>query len=349
MTAKRQVWGVVVGIVIIIAGLLFGSDELWPTLRTERSSKHWARTPCLVLASSVKKRFWSSTGGDSHFNWIPIIKYQYEVAGKKYTSDKENLVSNVAQRRSEGEAMAFAARFPQGSTRTCFVNPADPQQAVLVRSVPLGDALWMWGMPLAIVGIGIFFIVGGLLGKLHGPNWVAAQPRSFDRSKQPPGRGLTAHVEGEALVLSAGPHLASLVVGGLVIAFGAAVLAQPLIGIHELSSVPWWVGLAGLAFGVFMVGYQFLVVEELLVSATEVTRRLRTPWGDFRQKSLGVGAIDEVIVDYDPVWNSRVKGERHVVRSVQIASSLDRIRFGMTLSEKQRLWVQDCILETIGE
>ncbi len=348
MTAQRQMWGVAVGLVLIVGGLLFGNVELWPTMRTARSSSGWIRTPCKISATRVVKGSMDVSGQPGiQVTWLPVVEFQYEWAGKTYTSEKENLVGWIAQNRSKSEAQAFVAQFPEGSEKTCFVNPAKPQQAVLYRRIPLASALWILAVPLAIVVLGGFFIVGGLLGKLHGPNWVAAQPRSFDPSKRPPGRGLTAYVEGDAIVLSIGPHVATQVTGALAIAFGVVVVVGPVMDFNDLSSVPWWVGAAAVVFGVAVVFYDLLVIEQLVVSAAAVTRQLSTPWGSFHQKTLGAGAINQVVVDYDPKWN--MKGSKRYVRTVQIASWGERISFGFSLSEKQRLWVQDCVLEVIGK
>lgn len=337
--ATVKVRDFVVGAVLIIGGLALGLAGPGATALAAMSSSHWVPTPCLVLTSRVEE---SVVRG---INWVPVIEFEYEHAGSSYTSDQIDLVSqSYASNLSQREAQVFVAQFPQGSRVTCFVNPANPTQAVLQRRVPWGYALGTSAVALAFVGLGLLIVVGSLRGKLEESvgerEGEGTLKLRFDPSQRPPGRGLAVHIEGDTMRLSVGPEATSLAVGGLATLFGVAVLALPAFRVELLHSVPRWAALAGLVFGASVLGWNLLVSEELLISAAEVVRQYRSPWGTFRRSSLKADAIEDVIV-------ANNKGSQNV-ETVQVVSGERRISFGMTLSGNQRRWVRDCVLAVVS-
>jgi hypothetical protein len=80
----------------------------------------WHAAPCVITASRLD--------GDR-----PAIEYLYEVGPKSYRSSRIALYPQAFSSRSA--AAAVVARYPRGKAAECFVNPADPTDAVLSRDL----------------------------------------------------------------------------------------------------------------------------------------------------------------------------------------------------------------------
>jgi hypothetical protein len=77
--------------------------------------------------------------------WHPVVSYVYEVNGKQYTNDAIRILGQDFSRTS---AEAYASKYVPGTTRRCFSNPANPQQAVLTRGM-------RWDVPMLFIGLGL--------------------------------------------------------------------------------------------------------------------------------------------------------------------------------------------------
>lgn len=95
---------------------LIGPALMWCRTRS------WVPTPCTIEQATVRP------GGKST-HW-PDILYRYEWQGRTYRSNRADLEVGSA---SGSGAADLVARHPVGGADTCFVNPADPGQAVLER------------------------------------------------------------------------------------------------------------------------------------------------------------------------------------------------------------------------
>lgn len=79
-----------------------------------------------------------------------------------------------SERKSQGEMWAedFVADYQAGDTVTAYYDPDHPSQAYLVKNRTL--------MPLIVLGVGVFTVLGGVLGLLQ---------RLYDFGKSsPPGQ-----------------------------------------------------------------------------------------------------------------------------------------------------------------
>jgi hypothetical protein len=143
------------------ASLLFifataGSLTLWfgflhPWLQGREAARSWVKTPCRILTSHVR----SHSGGKGPTYSVDIL-YSYQFGGREYKSNRYVMGSGSS---SEYESKAqVVARNPPGRMALCFVNPADPLDAVLLPGLGISMA-WML-LPLAFVLVGL----GGLLG-----------------------------------------------------------------------------------------------------------------------------------------------------------------------------------------
>jgi hypothetical protein len=132
---------------------ILGVRPLWGIVQASA----WVETPCTVIASELKEHF--STDGDSP-GWTYSIQivYKYEFQGRTYQSDRYDFVTvssntNVAKRRG------VVREHPPGKQTVCFVNPANPAEAVLQRG---WTSEMLWGLfPIPFVLIGLFGLIFG--------------------------------------------------------------------------------------------------------------------------------------------------------------------------------------------
>lgn len=122
----------------------------------------WTPTPCTVISSTVQEHP-SSDGSTYSIN----IRYRYEINGSTFESDRYDFDTGSSSGRDGKQRVVN--QYPPGSSSTCYVNPANPNQAVLNRGFHAGYLLGLF--PL------IFVAVGG------GGIFFAA--RSYLRSKRP--------------------------------------------------------------------------------------------------------------------------------------------------------------------
>jgi hypothetical protein len=109
-------------------------------------ARDWEATPCVILSSQVREH-----DDDDGTTYSVAISYRYQYRGETYRADRYHFYSGS----SSGYAgkRAIVDRHPVGSEQTCYVNPADPTQAVIERGLTW-DLLWGL-LPL------IFILIGG--------------------------------------------------------------------------------------------------------------------------------------------------------------------------------------------
>lgn len=103
----------------------------------------------------------SSSDGDTY---SVDITFAYEFQGRKYQGGSYDF-NDVSSSGYSGKA-EVVRRFPVGADRQCWVNPADPEVAVLSRKVP-GIVYFIipFSSVFMLVGLGCMFVALGLLPK----------------------------------------------------------------------------------------------------------------------------------------------------------------------------------------
>ena len=134
---------------------------LRPT-RTILAARHWSPLPCRVTSSAVVRR--TDTGTRTVYRLD--IRYQYQFAGRTFTSDRFDAVDDDGSGGFESKQRT-AQRYPPGTITTCYVNPQSPGEALIDRTFPA--RMW-WGI---IPVLGILLCLPGLL--------FAAALEVFDR------------------------------------------------------------------------------------------------------------------------------------------------------------------------
>ena len=125
-----------------------GVRPVWGVLR----ASGWAPTPCTVLSSQLKEQ----NDEDGPAYKIEIV-YKYDFGGAPYQSDQYDFL-DLATNTNVAARTAVVQAHPPGSKMVCYVNPANPSEAVLERG-------WTWEMLWGLFPIP-FVLVGacGLLG-----------------------------------------------------------------------------------------------------------------------------------------------------------------------------------------
>lgn len=138
----------VFAIFAIVGAVIFYSMTVRTFLKIQ-AARSWTATPCVVESSRVK-----SHPGDDGTTYSVDILYRYEVQGREFRSNKYGFMGGSSSGH-DGKA-EIVRQFPPGRETECFVNPADPTEAVLVRGF---TPMMLFGLlPLVFLLVG----VGGL-------------------------------------------------------------------------------------------------------------------------------------------------------------------------------------------
>lgn len=160
--STRPVSAVFFGVFLLAGGLFFYFFFVRMFLKVQ-DARHWPATPCVIVSNEVR----SHSGSKGGTTYSVDILYQYEVDGRKHQSNRYDFMGGS----SSGYAVkaAIVRRFPPGATATCYVNPRDPNDAVLERRFT----------PVMLVGLFplVFFFVGagGLAWMFTGGRATAIQ------------------------------------------------------------------------------------------------------------------------------------------------------------------------------
>lgn len=147
---------------LIFFGLFFVLGEVLlfflfvrPYWRSQEA-RGWIETPCAIRASELVE----CSDGDGTTYRLKVV-YTYSVNGQDMESDRFHFLGGSSS--SAGWRRRMLERYPAGSETVCYVNPANPAEAVLYRDwVP---DYWFGLIPLLFSLVGI----AGLIALLRRP------------------------------------------------------------------------------------------------------------------------------------------------------------------------------------
>jgi hypothetical protein len=115
-----------------------------------KETRSWQVTSCLVVKSEIQE---FRPTPNSPFYYVSVVEYVYNYGGKDRTGKSIKRVDGPSSNRKRAEKKI--APFPEGKHTQCWVNPDDPDRAILKQSTlaPL-YTLWFPGL-FVIAGIGI--------------------------------------------------------------------------------------------------------------------------------------------------------------------------------------------------
>jgi Protein of unknown function (DUF3592) len=162
-----------------VAALLL-SLNAW-TMNAHRAAQLWREVPCTIASSRFER-----TGEDGS---ALSMSYEYEYRGQHYTSDRLDLLPGRTGTDARWER-ELADRLPIGSQTVCYVDPAQPAEAVLDRDRSLTNVrtLRLLALPFLLATIVFFGMqlylvfekVSGAIRELQGDE--ARAPRERERT-----------------------------------------------------------------------------------------------------------------------------------------------------------------------
>ncbi len=111
-------------IVAALAGLPFTWGIAYSLYADNKTQKTWVRIAAKVLESRVDER-----RRNSHITYYAHLRYRYTFNGRDYESGQIE-GSNVSY-GGRGSAQKVADRYPAGAGVIAFVDPANPENALL--------------------------------------------------------------------------------------------------------------------------------------------------------------------------------------------------------------------------
>ena len=167
--------------VFLCAGLGTSIFFLRPALQMI-AARSWQPTPCTILYSAVR-----SHSGDDSTTYSLDVLYVYFVGGREHRSSRYEFMGGSSGGYDRYEAAV--GRYPAGGRAPCYVDPADPEEAVLERGVD--RQYWAALVPVlfTLVGAGgIVFVLRGVSRSRQKAGALAWLPRgAAAAAAQPPG------------------------------------------------------------------------------------------------------------------------------------------------------------------
>lgn len=127
---------------------------VWTNQQKAKAAMAWPKVVGTVTMSQVNEQRSVRTAGESvgdNISFSPIVHYDYEVAGVKYSGSHIGFGS--ASFKTRGGAQKAIAAYPLGATIQVLVDPADPKNAVLTPKVAIGMFL-----PIVFVVVGVVML-----------------------------------------------------------------------------------------------------------------------------------------------------------------------------------------------
>ena len=134
------------GFGLIIPGAAF-TIFLWVSYVRARETRRWTPTPCLILSSRVLSEHPSLHSPLAH---RPSVRYRYAFDGITRTGDHIRRVDGPSSEKEKAELLC--AKYPPGRETECFVNPEQPDFAVLEHTTKAG---------LYTIWFPLLFVAGG--------------------------------------------------------------------------------------------------------------------------------------------------------------------------------------------
>lgn len=151
------------GLVLATLGLVF-TALLWLSFIRAQETRRWMPTPCVITRSQVISENPSPNSPLAH---RAEVRYRYTFAGNAHDGGRIHRVDGPTSEKQR--AAATCQKYPPGLETTCYVNPAQPDFAVLEHDTRAG--LYTLWFPL-------LFVAGG--AGMAWTAWKAKEQRTKD-------------------------------------------------------------------------------------------------------------------------------------------------------------------------
>ncbi|WP_322791933.1 DUF3592 domain-containing protein [Bellilinea sp.] len=148
--------------------LIFAAIGVWLILRYQQNkqkaqqSVNWPTTSGRVIESRISEHESEDEDGHTTSTYAPVVRFEYQVEGVTYTSDRMGVGSKIAISNRKKVEQQIAG-YPEGKLVRVYYNPQNPAEAVLETRLT-SKAELVAGIILIVVGLSILCLgVGGIL------------------------------------------------------------------------------------------------------------------------------------------------------------------------------------------
>jgi len=139
------------GAVLMSAGIFF-TYHLWDSFQRSEETRHWLETPCEIITSQVNTYRPVANSPDEY---RAVVRYRYELNGVIHHN--ESIRHGMGPTMDRATAEERIAKYPIGKKTACFVNPEQPDKAVLEHTSRAG--LYTIWFPMLFVAGGFGMIL----------------------------------------------------------------------------------------------------------------------------------------------------------------------------------------------
>lgn len=164
---RTRAGGAFFSLLFVVGGAaLLWFTSLRPALRARTAATSWRRAPCTIVNSAVAEH--PGSGEDNQPSYSVDLLYEYAIEDRQYRANRFDFAADPES--DDDPQLAIARKFPGGSRTYCYVNPADPLDAVLQPGA--GPHAWIGAI------IGMVFLAIGVAGSIgvHRSYRSAAMP-----------------------------------------------------------------------------------------------------------------------------------------------------------------------------
>ncbi|MHC4213374.1 MAG: DUF3592 domain-containing protein [Planctomycetota bacterium] len=137
---SHQIMGIIIGLAFTILAIVASYSLAFKPVSKIAEAQNWDKTICTIESMDYKETH-PDHGAEM------VVRYTYEYDGKKYWS------SNYRYGKA---TYSKGMIFQPGQQADCFVNPDNPEEAVMIRD----DSVWsLWALlSISFIFLGIFAI-----------------------------------------------------------------------------------------------------------------------------------------------------------------------------------------------
>lgn len=208
--------------VFLAAGVGFFVFSALPTISTWHAAKTWQEVPAQLISQELK-----TVHGDDSTTYQALAEYRYQAFGSSYTSSRVAIAGGTDNIGSFHKDLARKLRniANNGGNLTIWVNPQDPSEALIDRSLRIPLLLFHSIFLLVFGGVGAGGIIYSFITAKKHENLAPEDPSSPWLSKQ----------YWSSATKNSNAKSGSTAMGLFAIAWSVISLAPLGIGIQELQ------------------------------------------------------------------------------------------------------------------
>ena len=151
-----------IGVMMVLGGGWLMHYGFFIKKRRIEDVYRWPKAKGKVLNIKVQGKGPKVVGSNDYRSYYFNLKYQYQVDGQVYTSDKVQIGSDIIVKSDVDKATSM---FPEGSDVEVFYNAQNPQQAVLLPEGVSGkpNSEGVMGCLIVAVGTILAYMNSGLV------------------------------------------------------------------------------------------------------------------------------------------------------------------------------------------